>query len=463
MRKRMEKIKSFTINPSDPVKNYTPWERAFKKVLTPFENFIHNQTTTGLVLMAMTIIALFWANSQYEEAYKHFFHTEIGFSVGNWKVYHSLHHWINDGLMAIFFFVVGLEIKREFLTGELSEVRFAILPILAAIGGMVVPATIYFAINYGEAGQNGWGIPMATDIAFAISAMVLLGKRVPSSLFTFLVALAIVDDLGAVLVIAIFYTNEINTLALLYSFGFFTAMLLINRFGIRNYLIYFVLGFWMWFFMLDSGVHATIAGVLAAIAIPSKPLEDPTTFSKHARNLINEFDTYPVATDMTMHERQKAILQNIKDRIDAITSPASRLEHILHLPVSLIIIPFFALANAGINIEFAAVHHLLQTPVALGVIAGLLLGKVIGITGTVLVATKLGVAKLPEGSTIMQVLGVALLGGIGFTMSIFVSDLAFEGQEILIIQAKTGILLASLIAGITGYTILRLFASQKYY
>jgi len=183
---------------------YAPWEKKFKKVLTPFENFIHNETTTGLVLMAMTVTALVLANSPYDEAYKHFFHTEIGFSFGSWKVYHSLHHWINDGLMAIFFFVVGLEIKREVLTGELSQMKQAILPIIAAIGGMVVPALIYTAINYNEVGASGWGIPMATDIAFAISVLVILGKKVPSSLVTFLVALAIVDDLGAVIVIAVF-------------------------------------------------------------------------------------------------------------------------------------------------------------------------------------------------------------------------------------------------------------------
>jgi NhaA family Na+:H+ antiporter len=210
----------------------------------------------------------------------------------------------------------------------------------------------------------------------------------------------------------------------------------------------------MWFFMLDSGVHATIAGVLAALTIPSRASQNPLSFTKHTRNLLDEFDSYPISTDYTMHERQKAILQNIKDRIDSITSPAGRLEHLLHLPVSLIIIPLFALANAGINIEFASMHNLLQTPVAVGVIMGLLFGKVIGIAGTALVATRLKIAKLPAGSTLMQVLGVAFLGGIGFTMSIFVSDLAFGNNEDLIIQAKSGILVASLLAGIIGYTIL---------
>ncbi|NPA66784.1 MAG: Na+/H+ antiporter NhaA [Epsilonproteobacteria bacterium] len=441
-------------------KLYNPLQEKFQKILTPFEHFIHNETSTGLVLMVMTVLALVLANSPWEEGYKAFFHTEIGFSFGSWKVYHSLHHWINDGLMAIFFFVVGLEIKREILIGELSQIKQAILPILAAIGGMVVPALIYASFNYDGIGKDGWGIPMATDIAFAISALVLLGKRVPPSLVTFLVALAIVDDLGAVLVIALFYTNDLNLMALGISLGIFVVMLFLNRLDIRNMFVYFVLAIAMWFFMLDSGIHATIAGVLAAIAIPSKAKLNPLEFTKDLRGLLDEFDRYPIATDMTMHERQKAILQNIKDRIDAVTSPSARLEHALHLPVSLLIIPFFALANAGINIEFASVHHLLQTPIALGVIFGLIGGKVIGIAGTAYIASKFNIAQLPQGSTMKQVVGVAFLGGIGFTMSIFISDLAFYGNEDLVIQAKAGILVASLLAGIIGYTILKINGNQ---
>ncbi len=441
-------------------KFYTPLEEKFHKILTPFEHFIHNETSTGLVLMLMTLFALIFANSPLEEVYKAFFHTEIGFSFGSWKVYHSLHHWINDGLMAIFFFVVGLEIKREILIGELSQIKNAILPILAAVGGMIVPALIYTAFNYNGIGKDGWGIPMATDIAFAISALVLLGKRVPPSLVTFLVALAIVDDLGAVLVIALFYTNDLNLIALSISLGIFVIMLLINKLDVRNMFVYFILAVAMWFFMLDSGIHATIAGVLAAIAIPSKTRLNPLEFTKHIRNLLNEFDNYPIATDMTMHEKQKAILQNIKDRIDAVTSPSARLEHTLHLPVSLVIIPFFALANAGINIEFASVHHLLQTPIALGIIFGLIGGKVIGIAGTAYIASKFNIAQLPQGSTMKQVVGIAFLGGIGFTMSIFISDLAFYDNESMVVQAKAGILVASILAGIIGYTILKISANQ---
>jgi NhaA family Na+:H+ antiporter len=238
---------------------------------------------------------------------------------------------------------------------------------------------------------------------------------------------------------------------------------MLNKLGIRNYYIYFLFGFGMWLFMLDSGVHATIAGVLAALAIPSKPLKNPLNFSNETRILLEKFDHYPIATDMTMHERQKAILQKIKDNIEAISSPASTLEHSLHLSVSLIIIPFFALANAGIKIDFDSLHNLLQTPVALGVIAGLVGGKVIGIAGSAYLAVKLKIAKFPQGSTLAQVIGVAFLGGIGFTMSIFVSDLAFEGQEELITQAKAGILLASILAGTIGYTLLKRFSAQQHH
>jgi NhaA family Na+:H+ antiporter len=353
--------------------------------------------------------------------------------------------------MAIFFFIVGLELKREILVGELSNIKIAILPILSAIGGMALPALIYMSVNTGAEGANGWGIPMATDIAFAISALVLLGNRVSPALVTFLVALAIVDDLGAVLVIAIFYTEQIHLLPLLFAGVSFLVLIAFNRFGIHNPLIYFVVGFIMWLFMLESGVHATIAGVIAAMAIPSKPHYSPVEFTNHTKNLLDEYDNYPVTTDYIMHEKQKAILQNIKDKIDAVSSPASKLEHQLHLPVSLVVIPLFALANAGISIDFSSISETIVSKVSLGIMAGLVLGKIIGIAGVAWLAIKLNIAKLPENSTMTQIFGVAFLGGIGFTMSIFVADLAFVGSPELIFQAKVGILLASLFSGIFGY------------
>jgi len=440
------------------IKMYAPWEKAFKKVATPFEHFLHAQTTTGLVLIIMTLLALIVANSPLNEAYEHLIHTKLSFSIGSLHLTHSLHHWINDGLMAIFFFLIGLEIKREILVGELSNIKVAILPILAAVGGMVVPALIYTALNTGTVGANGWGIPMATDIAFAISALVLLGRRVSPALVTFLVALAIVDDLGAVIVIALFYTAQINFEFLFLAAAMFLLMLMLNRFGIRAMLPYFLLGIVMWFFMLESGVHATIAGVIAAFAIPSKPKIPPVDFASHTKNLLQEYENYPVATDHTMHEKQKAILQNLKDRINAVVSPAGQLEQSLHLPVSLIIIPIFAFANAGIAIDFSSIDKIIFEPVSLGIILGLLVGKILGIAGTAFIAIKSGIAKLPQNSSMSQVFGVAALGGIGFTMSIFVADLAFIDNPELIFQAKIGILTASLCAGALGFIWLRFIA-----
>lgn len=433
------------------MKLYAPWEKTFKKVSTPFEEFLHAQTTTGLILILMTILALILANTGLYEVYSHFFHTNIDLNVGSWTFSHSLHHWINDGLMAIFFFLIGLEIKREITAGELSNIKVAILPILAAIGGMVFPALIYTSLNYGTEGAAGWGIPMATDIAFAISALILLGKRIPTALVTFLVALAIVDDLGAVIVIALFYTDTINMMALGLAGVMFLIMISFNRFGIHAILPYFVVGLFMWFFMLESGVHATIAGVLAALAIPSTPKRVPSSFAKDTKHLLEEYEKYPIQEDYKIHEEQKKILTNIKDKIDEVGTPASRLEHDLHLPVALLIIPIFALANAGIKIDFNSVGSTILEPVSLGIILGLVFGKVIGIFGVSWLAVKLKIAQLPKHSSMSQVFGVAFLGGIGFTMSIFVADLAFIGNAELIFQAKIGILTASLFSAIFGY------------
>jgi NhaA family Na+:H+ antiporter len=443
------------------LKVYAPLEKAFTRIATPFENFIHSQTTTGLVLILMTVIALILANSPLVDMYNTLFHTKIDFNVGEWKLSHTLHHWINDGLMAIFFFMIGLEIKREILVGELSNIKVAILPILAAIGGMVVPALIYTFINNGGEGANGWGIPMATDIAFAISVLVLLGNRVSPALITFLVALAIVDDLGAVLVIAIFYTEQIQFLPLLLAGVSFIIMMIFNRSGIHAILPYFIVGLSLWFFMLESGVHATIAGVIAAMSIPSRPKITSTHFTKQTRNLLDEYDNYPVVIDHTMHESQKAILLNIKDTIDSVSAPSAKLEHDLHLPVSLLIIPLFAFANAGISIDFSSIATTILEPVSLGIIFGLILGKILGIAVVSFIAIKAGIAKLPEGTSMSQLLGVASLGGIGFTMSIFVADLAFEGNDSLIFQAKIGILCASFIAGLFGYLWLRFWSQKK--
>lgn len=443
------------------MKLYAPWEKTFNKIATPFEHFLHAQTTTGKILMLMTILALILANTPLTENYEHFFHTKIDFNVGLWRLSYTIHHWINDGLMTLFFFLIGLEIKREILVGELSNLKVAILPILAAIGGMAIPALIYFGINMDGAGANGWGIPMATDIAFAISALILLGKKVPISLVTFLVALAIVDDLGAVLVIAIFYTDQIHLIPLALSGVTFLILIVFNRVGIHMILPYFIVGIFMWFFMLESGVHATIAGVIAAMTIPSKPKRTPLSFSNDMKKLLTEYDKHPICENYMLHEQQKVILINMQDKINAIGSPASRLEHGLHLPVALIVIPLFALANAGIAIDFDHVSDIIIEPISLGIILGLVLGKVLGIFGISWIAIKLKIAQLPSQSSMSQIFGVAFLGGIGFTMSIFVADLAFLNTPDLIFQAKIGILSASLFAGLFGFLWLKYIAKES--
>jgi len=443
------------------VKLHAPWEKHFKKMSTPFEDFLHAEATTGAVLMLATIIALFLANSSVSEEYFHFFHTQISITFGSMSISNSIHHWINDGLMTLFFFIIGLEIKREIVRGELSSLKVAILPILAAIGGMLFPALIYGYINAGNPGASGWGVPMATDIAFAIGILMLLKKRVSTSLITFLVALAIVDDIGAIFVIAFFYTEQIFYQPLIISFSFFAMMLVFNLMGIQKTFPYLLLGILMWFFMYESGVHATIAGIIAALAIPSEPKISPKLFTEQSQELLNKYDDYEVSDDLSLHEAQKSVLTKIQEKISEINPLSSRLEHDLHLPIALIVIPLFALANAGIPVDMDGIKGALFEPVSLGVIMGLILGKVIGIFGVTWLAVKSKVASLPSGSTMSQIFGVSLLGGIGFTMSIFIGDLAFSGDSELILQAKMGILIASLFAGVAGFIWLRFIAKKS--
>jgi NhaA family Na+:H+ antiporter len=439
--------------PSDEKKiHYAPWEKSFDKVLTPFEQFIHRQTTSGYLLIATALLALVMANSALAETYLHLSHTPIGFHFGDWVLEKSLQHWVNDGLMALFFFVVGLELKREFLVGELSDPRHALLPIVAAIGGMVVPALIYFAMNPSGDTARGWGIPMATDIAFAIGVLVLLANRVPKSLITFLVALAIVDDLGAVIVIALFYTANLDWSMLIIAGLLFLALVVFNFAGIRKPLPYFIIGILMWLAMLKSGVHATLAGVLTAFAIPARPKYDPKLFSQRVKELIARFDqSHRPGKSIMNNEEQRAILQTLENGVHRVETPLQRLEHNMHMPVAFLVIPIFALMNAGIPIEFASLEKTFSHPVTLGVTMGLVLGKFLGIAGVSWIALKLGIGELPAGTRFSQIAGVALLGGIGFTMSIFIAELGFVGQEENLLMAKTGILLSSLIAGFGGY------------
>ncbi len=431
---------------------YAPWERAFSRVLTPFEEFINRQTTSGLLLMGSAIIALFLANSFLADAYLHFIHSPVSVSIGSWSLNMSLHHWVNDGLMALFFFVVGLELKREIMVGELSDIRQAALPIIAAIGGMVMPALIYFAMNHDSTSVHGWGIPMATDIAFAVGALALLAKRVPKALITFLVALAIADDLGAVLVIALFYTQELVMPWLLTALGLVAVLMTFNFAGIRKVLPYFIIAVLLWYALLQSGVHATLAGVLGAFTVPARSKYDPSLFADLVNQQIDKFIANRRQDDSLMtNDKLHEIVQNLEESVKGVQTPLQQLEYIWHSPVAFVVIPIFAIFNAGIPIELGALNDTFSHPVTLGVMGGLLFGKFIGITGACWLALRTGIAQLPSGTRFSQIAAVSVLGGIGFTMSIFIAELGFANQSEYLLMAKTGVLAASLLAGLSGF------------
>ncbi len=441
---------------------HAPWEKSFDKILTPFEEFIHRQTTSGLLLMGTAVLALVLANGPFADVYAHLIHTPIGISFGGWSLKMSLQHWVNDGLMALFFFVVGLELKREILVGEMAELRNAILPISAAIGGMLAPALIYYAINPQGEAAIGWGIPMATDIAFAVGALALLASRVPKALITFLVALAIVDDLGAVMVIAVFYTDTIALLPLFISIGLFLLLLLFNVVGIRKTLPYFIVAVFLWYAMLQSGVHATLAGILGALSVPATPKYNPERFAEHVNELMERFKaSHQPGQSIMTNDALRAVVQALENGVHSVQAPLQSLEHLWHMPVAYLVIPIFALVNAGIPLEFGSLGETMTHPVMAGVVLGLVAGKFIGISGAAWLVLKLGIAVLPKDTRFTQIMGVSLLAGIGFTMSIFVAQLGFSDNQEMLLMAKTGILFASLAAGISGYIWLFVVSDKK--
>lgn len=425
------------------------------KVLRPVERYLHNESTAGILLMATALIGVVWANSPFAESYIHLWENEVSLKVGDYTVGNTLHHWINDGLMAMFFFVVGLELKREIMAGELSDVKKAMLPMSSAIGGMIVPAAIYLIFNPSGTGNNGWGIPMATDIAFAMGIMSLLGKRVPLTLKVFLTALAITDDLGAVLVIAFFYTSDISLLSLGTGVLFMVVLMVANYLGVRSTLFYGLVGIGgVWLAFLLSGVHATIAGVLAAIAIPARTKINEPQFIDDLEKNIRKFHEIP-PNDVTLLEpAQYKVVESIHQLTEAAGTPLQRLEAQLHPWVSFVVMPLFALANAGVVLHGEKIGEMFTNTVTLGVLAGLTVGKFAGVVGFCWLATKLHIATLPMDINWRQIAGVGFLAGIGFTMSLFVTTLAFTDAE-LVDSAKLGIFAASIISGVVGYLVLR--------
>lgn len=441
---------------------YAPWERTFSKVLTPFEEFVHRQTAGGMLLMAAAVIALFLANGSVAAWYEHFIHTPIAVSFGSWSLQMSLHHWINDALMALFFFVVGLELKREIMVGELSDLRQAALPVIAAIGGMVVPALIYVAFNHEGDAMRGWGVPMATDIAFAVGVLALLAARVPKALITFLVALAIADDLGAVLVIALFYTQELSLYWLLSAVGLVLLLLTFNYAGIRKAMPYFIVAVLLWYALLQSGVHATLAGVLGAFTVPTRSKYDPSLFADRVNEQVDAFiANRQSGSNVLSNHKLYTVVQNIEASAVAVQTPLQRLESIWHLPVAFLVIPIFALFNAGIPLDLSTLKETFVHPVTLGAMFGLVFGKFIGISGASWIALRLGIAQLPTGTRFSQVAAVSILGGIGFTMSIFIAELAFKQHADYLLMAKTGVFAGSLLAGIVGFGMLFWLGRKK--
>lgn len=382
--------------------------------LKPLQEFFKSGTAGGIILFICVVISLIIANTSWGPAFENFLATKVGTSFAGLN--YPVLLWINDGLMAIFFLMVGLEIKREMVEGELSSPKKAMLPILAAVGGVVVPAGIYFLLNKGYDTAGGWGIPMATDIAFAIAVITLLGKKVPISLKIFLAALAIVDDLMAILVIAAFYTEKVELTYLLYALGIFMLLIAFNRLGVKSLLFYIIPGVFIWYFIHHSGIHATIAGVLVAMTLPTTP--------------------------------------------DATESPLEKLEHALVKPVNFLIMPLFALANTNIHFEKEMLGGLF-TPLGMGIVLGLCVGKPVGISLMSWLSVKTGICRLPAGATWTHIIGVGMLAGIGFTMSIFIALLSFAGNEFLLSEAKFAVLLASLISGVSGAILLSIGSKKS--
>ena len=423
--------------------------------MLPIKLFMGREKSGGIVLILSVALAMLLANSNIAESYFHFFEQEVGFIVnGEPYLNYSLHHWINDGLMAMFFFVVGLELKREFIGGELADIRNTILPISAAIGGMIVPALIFLSLNIGTPQTMGWGIPMATDIAFALGVVYLLGDKVPASAKLFLTTLAIVDDLGAVLVIAFFYTSELSIASLLFGLCFLAVMFIGNRLGIKSLFFYAALGIGgVWVTFLLSGIHATIAAVLAAFMIPADAKINESVYLKRMKKLTRRFEKEEPNEVRTLEEGQVDVLTHIQHDTEIAIPLLQQLEHKMSPIVTFLIMPIFAIANAGISFTDLSLSDIFSTHVAVGVTLGLLLGKPIGIIGATFLMVKMRWATLPSAITRRTLIGLGMLASIGFTMSMFISTLAFT-DELLMTQAKLGIFLASILGGIGGYVLL---------
>lgn len=429
-----------------------------RTIIWPFQKFFSTEAKGGILLIIATLSAVFLANSPLSDAYHRVWNIQIGVSIGKFHLTKDLHLWINEGLMAIFFFLVGLEIKREILVGELSSLRHALLPIAAALGGMVVPSAIYILFNAGGYGESGWGIPMATDIAFAIGCLAILGRRIPPTLLVFLTALAIVDDLGGIFVIAFFYTEDLNVTPLMWGIGLVGLSFGLNRMGVRRTLPYILIGIGLWIVFLKSGIHATVAGVILAMTIPATRIISHSEFIKRVEEQLKFMKGQshnsrfcPLELD---HEAQQAVVEALEDACHGAGAPLQHIEHHLHPWVTYVIVPLFAFANAGVEFDLSVFGASLFDPIVIGIIGGLVVGKQIGIFSFTWLAVRSGICKLPAGTKWGHIYGVSLLGGIGFTMSLFIATLAFTDPHLLE-KAKIGVFIASAISAVGGLSVLR--------
>ncbi|WP_162831710.1 Na+/H+ antiporter NhaA [Cesiribacter andamanensis] len=433
----------------------TPTRRILRRVIvTPFQRFLQTEASGGILLIIFTALALLWANSPWSDSYVELWNSTVGVQFGDWSLYKALILWVNDGLMAIFFFLVGLEIKREVMLGELSSVRQAALPFFAAIGGMLVPALLFLLLQAGRPGAEGWGIPMATDIAFSLGILSLLGKRVPLSMKIFLTAFAIVDDIGAVLVIALFYTSEIDTSYLYMGLGLFVIPLLMNVMNVRKKMAYFIIGGIIWYFFLKSGIHPTVAGIMMAFTVPITSRIRVQDFIEEVNNGLVVFEQFKDDEESKLlNYEQMASVGAIEGATKHVQPPLQKLEHMLHSGVAFVVLPIFALANAGVIFEGGSAA--LTAPLTISIALGLLLGKMLGVSLFSWISVRLGLANLPAGTSWLQLMALGILGGVGFTMALFIANLAFT-DAVLLNQAKMGILMGSSVAGVAAFIILRM-------
>ncbi|MBX7158565.1 MAG: Na+/H+ antiporter NhaA [Verrucomicrobiae bacterium] len=422
-----------------------------KNIALPVDDFIQNETISGAILLLAALVALFWANLPVSSSYFEMQKIPIVFQVGSFVISENFKYWINDGFMALFFFVVALEIKREFVLGELSKLSQAILPIVGALGGMILPAVIYLALNWQTDGMRGWGIPMPTDIAFAMAIISLLSKRIPQALRILLLAYAIVDSVGAILVIAFFYTKTISWLAIGVALFFLLIILGLLKMGVRSGLTYVLLGLFFWGAILKSGVHAIISGVILGFFTPAKPF---FRISKSKQGIKKQLPQLDQALRHHDEGKKDLILGRIEELTKETESPLERLERLFHPPVSYVILPLFALLNAGIKLSTDLIIQAFSSTITWGILLAFIVGKTVGISSAMGITVHFKIAKLPKHVNWNHALGISLLGGIGFTVSLFITHLAFS-EETLLQQAKIGILVASLISAIIGFSLIR--------